>query len=113
MIPIATLMCPLCKQGFDTESPLTSQELKDTLAGETENRPEAPGKKGAIIVFIGGLTGILAPVNLPIGGIWYARNRRALKELSPTHNLLAIVGLVFSALYLLLGLIGIFVSKGY
>jgi hypothetical protein len=42
---------------------------------------------------------VTAPLNLLAGGIWYMKNRTRLRETSPLHHLLALVGLMVSALF--------------
>ena len=112
-ISVGLLVCPYCQQSFDSECPVTTEELKGRLTGlPTEEEPRPPQLRGAVTIFIAGLLGFLAPVNLVWGSIWYRRNRKALKAASAAHNLLALIGLVFSGLYLILLLIGLILSSG-
>ncbi len=113
MISVGLLACPYCQQSFDSEAPLTTDELKDRLTGSTTNaEPRPPQIRGAVTIFVAGILGFLAPVNIIWGSIWYRRNRKALKAASAAHNLLAVIGLVFSGLYLILVLIGLVLRSG-
>ena len=103
-IKISEMICPFCKEQFDTISPISTQEVKERLTKRPRKIEET---KGAIKVFIFGLLGVTAPFNLVFGGIWYKENRAKLREASPTHNLLAIVGLAVSVFYSILILVGI------
>jgi len=104
-IKVGELRCPYCNEQFDTIEPISSEEIKDRLTKRPQDIRE---NKGAILIFICGLLGISAPFNLVFGGIWYQKNRKKLKEASPIHNLLAIVGLSVSVIYTLLIAIGVF-----
>jgi len=107
-IKISELSCPYCKSNFDTVAPISTQEVKDKLTKKPRKIEE---NKGAIKVFIFGLLGITAPLNLIFGGIWYKANRWKLREASPIHNLLAIIGLSVSVFYSILILVGILLSS--
>ena len=111
--PWALLVCPYCGQSFDSECPVTTDELKGQLTGlPVEEEPRPPQLRGAVTIFVAGILGFLAPVNLIWGSIWYRRNRKALKAASAAHNLLALVGLALSGLYLILVLIALVLSSG-
>ena len=96
-IPANVLQCPYCREEFDGIEPTSRDHLRNRLLGRISSR--TPGSGTAILIFILGLIGCVAPFNLILGGIWYKKNRAKLKESSPTHNLLAIVGLSVSAVY--------------
>jgi len=110
-IGMGEFACPHCKQRFDSMSPETPLELKERIAGPAGSARQTPEMKGALIVFICGLLGCLAPFNLIIGGIWYKKARPILKDASPVHGLLAFLGLIFSAFYLVLMTIGLIVLR--
>lgn len=103
-INVDELVCPFCKERFETIAPISAEDMKRSY---TRRQPEVKEKKGAIIIFICSLIGITAPFNLLFGGIWYKQKRKILKEASPMHNLLAIVGLLISVVYSVLILLGI------
>ena len=107
-IKVSELSCPYCKEQFSTIAPISSQEVKDRYAKKPRKIEE---NKGAIIILIFGLLGITAPFTLIFGGIWYNKNGGKLREASPIHNLLAIVGLLVSVFYTILILIGILSSS--
>jgi len=97
-IRVSETRCPYCKESFGTAAPLTTEDLRSRAA------PVQPvsGTGPAIAIFVLGLLGCPAPLNLIIGGAWYLRNRARLREVAPTRNLLAIVGLAASAVYTLI-----------
>ncbi len=107
-IDVNALVCPFCKERFDTAAPIDSREMRDRLIKRPEKVKE---NKGAIVVFICGLLGCIAPFNLIFGGIWYGRNRRILREASPMHNLLAILGLIISSFYTIFTILFLIVKK--
>lgn len=112
-ISVGLLVCPYCQQSFDTEDPVTTDELRDRLTGaSTGEEKRTPQLRGAVLVFVAGILGFLAPVNILWGSIWYVKNRKVLKEASAAHNLVALVGLAFSGLYLILALIGLVLWSG-
>jgi hypothetical protein len=89
-------VCPKCNEHFATDRPMSFEEYKAGFA-----RPQVPSdlEQGALIMFISGIVGVTAPVSLLLGGLWYRAHKDALRELSPLHHLLAVCGLVISALY--------------
>ena len=88
-------------------------ELKGRLTGAGTNDDSRPAQvRGAVMIFAAGILGIPAPINIVWGSIWYRRNRKALKAASAVHNLLAVIGLALSGLYLVLALIGLVMSSG-
>jgi hypothetical protein len=97
-INISETQCPYCKESFGTAAPLTTEDLRSRAA------PAQPvsGTGPAVTIFVLGLLGFPAPLNLIIGGAWYLRNRARLREVAPTRNLLAVVGLAASAVYTLI-----------
>lgn len=103
-IRLDDLVCPYCNERFDTIAPVTVDELKNRY---TKERPVINERKGAIAVLIFGLLGITAPFDLIFGGIWYYQNRKILKETSPLHNILSVVGLSVSVFYSIMILVGI------
>jgi hypothetical protein len=110
---VGLLICPYCRQDFDSERPVTTDELKGQLTGfQTKEEPRPPQLRGAVMIFVAGILGFLAPVNIVWGSIWYRRNRKALKAASAAHNLLALVGLALSGLYLVLVLIALVLPAG-
>jgi hypothetical protein len=103
-ISIEEIICPVCNERFDTISPIVQSDFRKQkqFSPQTEKPAE---QKGAILLLIAGVLGFTAPFNLVIGGIWYANKRKILKELSPIHNILAIIGLSVSFLYSVLFII--------
>lgn len=98
---------PDCKEQFETIEPITLEARKDSL---TRHPQQIKERKGALIIFICGLLGITAPLNLLFGGLWYQKNQKKLCGASPIHNLLAILGLSISGFYSLLILLGILIG---
>jgi hypothetical protein len=96
--------CKYCNESFEDVEPMTREEFKTKRTGRPGLIKE---NKGAVKVFIFGLLAITAPFNLFIGGKWYKENKEKLKEESPLHNLLAVIGLTVSAIYTFLIFIGI------
>jgi len=90
--------CPYCKEEFDGIEPASREDVRNRLLGRRKTS-RSSGSGTAVLVFILGLLGCTAPFNLLFGGIWYKRNRGKLKEASPAHNLLAIIGLAISVVY--------------
>jgi hypothetical protein len=105
-IPVNSDQCPYCKQRFSTASPMTSA---DFVKEQNTTSHDLPWKKEAIAIFAGSLFGITAPLILILGGFWFYRKREALKAESPALYFLTIAGLVISALYCLILIIGIMV----
>jgi hypothetical protein len=102
-ISVGLLACPYCQQSFDSECPVTTDELKGRLTGSwAHEEPRPPQIRGAVMIFVAGILGFLAPVNIIWGTLWYRRNGKALKAASAAHNLLALIGLALSGLYLIL-----------
>ncbi len=66
-IKVSELVCPFCNENFETMAPLTAADVKERYIRRPP--PEVPQKKGALIVFICGLLGCVAPFNLIFGGI--------------------------------------------
>jgi hypothetical protein len=105
--------CPYCQQSFDSECPVTTEELRGRLTGSWANEePRPPQLRGAVMIFVAGILGFLAPVNIIWGSLWYRRNRKALKAASAAHNLLALIGLALSGLYLILVLSWLVLRSG-
>jgi hypothetical protein len=98
-IKVSETRCPYCNESFGTSAPMTTEEVQSRAAAQHQS---TAGTGPAITIFILGLLGCPAPLNLIIGGVWYLRNRARLREVAPTKNLLAIVGLAASAVYTLL-----------
>ena len=94
--------CPFCHEVFSNE-PLS-------LIDEPSVQLDPIHKRIAVVVFVIGLLGITAPFNLIFGGIWYLNKRNMLKQASPMHHLLAIIGLSISCIYMLLFIIGILIG---
>jgi hypothetical protein len=95
-IEVSELRCPNCHELFTSAEPLTPEEIKAKLSVPEQS---STCSTGAIIICIYGLLGVTAPLNLLAGGIWYMKNRTRLRETSPLHHLLALVGLMVSALF--------------
>ena len=106
-IKVNELKCPWCHEEFKTAEPMTADEMKQGLV---VRRGDVRVRNIALAIFIGGILGFTAPVNLVLGGAWYLQNRAKLQTESPAHGLLAVAGLVFSGCYMLLFLVGIFRS---
>jgi hypothetical protein len=103
-IKVNEINCVYCREQFHTIEPITSDELKEKL---TWRPPQIEQNKGALTVFLCSLLGFTAPFNLLFGGIWYWHNGKVLRDASPVHNLLAVTGLLISALYFFIILLGI------
>jgi len=108
LIAINSYQCPYCKEIFITTSPLTTDDIKNRYKPNQE--PDFPEKKWAIVIFICGLLGITAPLNLIFGGIWFNSNKKILHTKSPALYFLAMIGLIFSIIYLFLFIIGLLLS---
>jgi hypothetical protein len=105
IIEVYSEKCPYCGEVFEDVQPLSAAEYKEKLT----RRPALNEKaRGALTIFIVGLLGITAPFNLIFGGNWYKKNKEELKEKSPMHNILAVMGLTVSAIYTFLFFLGIF-----
>lgn len=104
-IDLSDLVCPFCREQFDSVVPLTADEFKNVPQQEPKSNTE--GRKAAILILIFGLLGITAPATLIFGGIWYNNNRIKLKDNNPLFNIVAILGLSISAFISLLILISI------
>ncbi len=109
VIDLNTLECPFCHEVFDTAAPLSTSDIKEKYTVGKEQ--EIPENKWAVVVFIAGILGVTAPFNLLFGGMWYLKKRNMLKEVSPLYNILALTGLSFSAVFLVLFIIGIIFTK--
>lgn len=97
-IKATDMICPYCHERFDTADPLT---IDDIRARAQTNRQPVTGAGPAVAIFICGLVGCTAPLNLIFGGAWFLKKRSWLREVAPTRHLLAVVGLALSALYIL------------
>jgi hypothetical protein len=91
-------VCPHCQTRFDTAEPMTAE---DVLARARPKQHSAAGTGPAVAIFVFGLLGCPAPLNLLIGGVWFMKRRAWLREVAPTRHILAVVGLAASALYTL------------
>jgi hypothetical protein len=103
-IDVSAYSCHFCKETFETTDPLNADDIRKTAVAD----PQADAfKKHAVLLLACGISGILAPIVLIVGGIWFGRNRKVLAEKTPLHRLLALAGLGISAFYMLLMLMGI------
>jgi hypothetical protein len=98
-IDIRSMVCPFCRETFDSIAPTTEDDLRNKVS---VTRTKIKENKGAMWIFVCGIIGFTAPINLIIGGIWYFYNKRILKEKSPVYYILAIFGLSFSGLFMIL-----------
>lgn len=103
-IGVGELVCPFCRERFESPTPLTPEDMQRHAGG---HRPLATeGRTGALLLFILSLFGCTAPFILLVGGIWYAQNGRKLREGSPLHRILALVGLGIAGFYCLIFIVG-------
>jgi hypothetical protein len=102
-IEVNALSCPFCKETFQTADPLKVDDIRKTVVVDPHT---ADLKKQAILLLVCGVSGILAPIVLIVGGIWYSRNRRMLAEKIPLHRLIALSGLGISLFYIFLIIMG-------
>ncbi|HEX9060307.1 MAG TPA: hypothetical protein VF941_09015 [Clostridia bacterium] len=96
-IEVNTISCPHCKEVFDTIDPVSRDTYKESKSIRRYNKPST--HPIAITIFICGLIGCTAPINLIAGGIWFFKNVGTLKTEYPQGYFLAMAGLILSALY--------------
>lgn len=105
-IDVSEFTCPFCKENFDTNEPISQSAYKgEKLIGLGQEKMPIGG---AITVFILGLIGCTAPLNLIFGYMWFYNKKDRLREEAPIGYFLAIAGLVISGIYLALIVLWIF-----
>ncbi|MCP3065059.1 hypothetical protein LXT21_40435 [Myxococcus sp. K38C18041901] len=105
-IKVAALRCRHCGAVFASDQPMTAAEVE--TQEQVEARRAAVGTT-ALWLFIAGLVPCTAPLALVVGGVWFLRNRAAIRRLPSQRRVMAWLGLgVAAAATLLFVVVGLF-----